>query len=125
MLSMEHFFSPGSYKVPKIPVPSSDLTLLIPLLNTHMIDKGFGDIQTQNAYTQCEFIATNLTTFIKYQWRSDLLAMQTQPETTVSRPSFKLKFPNLTLLYQTHKYATMDGKKMKLLCMTVGLERNG
>lgn len=30
-----------------------------------------------------------------------------------------------SLLYQTLKYATMDGKKIRLLCMNIGLERNG
>ena len=50
------FFSPGSCKVPKIPVPSPDLTLLRPLLNTHTTDSSPESIQTHKTDTQCDII---------------------------------------------------------------------
>lgn len=51
------FFSPGSCKVPKIPVPSLDVTLLILLLGTHTIDRSSEDIQMHQADTRRDIIA--------------------------------------------------------------------
>lgn len=50
------FYSPGSCKVPKIPVPSPNVTLLILLLGTHRMDRSSEDIQIHQADTQRDII---------------------------------------------------------------------
>lgn len=50
------FFPPGSCKVPKIPVPSPNITLLILFLGTHSTDRSSEDIQMHRADPPCDII---------------------------------------------------------------------